>query len=69
MCWPVNTIVDHMQQNQVFFRPGPKVIKLFSCLTQMSMEFQLLIKTKIRTIEEVSCFKSLRCFIYHANKF
>ena len=27
----------------------------------MSMKFQLLIKTKIPTNEEVSCFKSLRC--------
>ena len=27
--------------------PGPEVIKLFSCLTQLSMKFQKLIKTKI----------------------
>ena len=27
--------------------PGPEVIKLFSCSTQLSMKFQLLIKTKI----------------------
>ena len=40
--------------------PGPKVIKLFS--------FQPLIKTKIPTNIEVSCFKSLRCCTYHANK-
>ena len=39
--------------------PGPEVIKLFSCSTQMSTKFQLLIKTKIRTNEEVSCFKSV----------
>ena len=45
----------------------PEVIKLFSCSTQMSTEFQLLIKTKILTNEEVSCFKSFRC-IYHADK-
>ena len=42
----------------------PEVIKLFSCSTQ----FQLLIKTKIPTKEEVYCFKSLKCCIYHANK-
>ena len=47
--------------------PGPEVIKLFSCSTQLSTKFQLLIKTKIRTNKEVSCFKSLRC-IYHAKK-
>ena len=40
-------------------RPCPEVIKLFSCSTQLSTKFQLLIKTKIPTNEEVSCFKSL----------
>ena len=47
---------------------GPGVIKLFSCSTQLSMKFQLFIKTKIPTNEEVSCFKSLRCCIYYADK-
>ena len=28
-------------------RPGPKVIKLFSCSTELSRKFQLLIKTKM----------------------
>ena len=41
--------------------PGPKVIQLFSCSAQLSTKIQLFIKTKIRTSEEVSCFKSLRC--------
>ena len=35
-------------------RHGPEVIKLFSCSTQMSTKFQLLIKTKIPTNEEIS---------------
>ena len=48
--------------------PGPEVIKLFSCSTQLSTKFQLLINTKIPTNKEVSCCKSLRCCIYHANK-
>ena len=48
--------------------PGPEVIKKSSCSTQLSMKFKLLIKTKIPTNKEVSCFKSLRCCIYHANK-
>ena len=48
-------------------KAGLEVIKLFSCSTQLSMKFQLLIKTKILTNKEVSCFKSLRCCIYHAN--
>ena len=50
-------------------KPGPKVIKLFSCSTQLSMKFQMLIKTKILTNKEVSCFKSLRCCIYPTHKF
>ena len=29
--------------------PGPEVIKLFSCSTQLSTKFQLLMKTKIPT--------------------
>ena len=47
---------------------GSEVIKLFLCSTQLSTKFQLPIKTKIPTNEEVSCFKSPRCCIYHANK-
>ena len=48
-------------------RPGHEFIKLFSCSTQLSTKFQLHRKTKILTNKEVSCFKSLRCCIYHAN--
>ena len=47
---------------------GPQVIKLFSCSTQLSTKFQLLINTKIPTNKEVSCLRSLWCCIYHANK-
>ena len=47
---------------------GHKVIKLLLSSTQLSTKFQLLIKTKIPTNEEVSCFKTLRCCIYHAYK-
>ena len=32
---------------------GPEVIKLFSCSTQLSTKFQLLIKTKIPTNKAV----------------
>ena len=31
-------------------RPGPEVIKLFSCSTQLSMKFSLLINVKMPTI-------------------
>ena len=60
--YAVGTQKNHLNET------GPEVIKLFSCSTQLSREFQLLIKTKIPTNKEVSCFKSLRCCIYHANK-
>ena len=66
--WPN---VECWLRSFVIFRgsgPGPDVIKLFSCSTQLSTKFQLLIKTKIPTNNEFSCFKSLRCCIYHANK-
>ena len=45
---------------KALIRPD-EVIKLFICLTQLSTKFQLLMKTKIPTNKEVSCFKSLRC--------
>ena len=42
----------------------------FFMLNSTELKFQLLMKTKISTIEEVSRFrpKSLRCCIYHAHK-
>ena len=45
--------------------PGPEIIKLFSCLTQLSTKFQLLIK--IPTNKEISCFKPLKYCIYPAD--
>ena len=50
------------------YSAGPEIIKLFSCSTQLSTKFQLIVKTKIPTNEEVSCFKSLRYCDYPANK-
>ena len=46
----------------------PEVIKLFSCSTQLSTKFQLLIKTEVPTNKDISWFKYLRYCIYHANK-
>ena len=43
-----------LSECQTGLGPGPEVIKLFSCPIQLSMKFQLLIKTKISTNEEVS---------------
>ena len=53
---------------EAIWKPGLRFIKLFSCSAQLSTKFQLLIKTKIRTNEEVYCFMSLRYCINHANK-
>ena len=39
--------------------------KIFSCLTQLRMNFQLLMKTKMLENIDLSCFESLRCCIYH----
>ena len=39
---------------------APEVIKLFPCSNQLSIKFQLLIKTRIPRNKEASCFKSLR---------
>ena len=44
--------------------PRARDYKTFSCSTQLSTKFQLLIKTKIPTNEEVSCFKYLSFFFY-----
>ena len=49
--------------------PGPEVIKLFSCSTQLSMEFQMLIKPRMLKNKRFSCFQQLRCCIYHAHKY
>ena len=38
-----------LTQMSISSYPGPEVIKLFSCSTQLSTKFQLLIKTKIPT--------------------
>ena len=47
--------------------PGPEVMKFFSCSTQLSTKFQLLIKTKIPTNEEVSLSLSDVVFIMLIN--
>ena len=50
----------------IVIQSGPKVIKLFHA--ELSVKFQLLIKSKIMKNEEVSCFKSLRHCVHHACK-
>ena len=48
---------------------GPKVIKLFSCSSQLNMEFQMLIKSKMLKNKDFSCVQMLRCCIYHNYKY
>ena len=47
-------------------KSGPQVKKFL--YAQLSTKFQLFIKTKIMTNKEGSCYKSLRCCTYQANK-
>ena len=68
VCTLIGSLVHSDIHVPAAYHPGPQVIKLISCSTQLSTKFQPLIKTKIPTNEEVNCFKPLRCCIYHANK-
>ena len=36
-------------------------MKPFTCLTQLSVQFQILVKTKMLKNGECSCFEALRC--------
>ena len=49
-------------------KPGPEAIKLFSCSTQLSIEFEMLITTKMLKSKDFYCFQTLISCIYHANK-
>ena len=40
---------------------GPEVINFFSYSIQLSMKFQLLIKSKMVKNKDFSCFKTLIC--------
>ena len=50
------------------FQPGPRVIKLFSCSTQLSMKFKMLINIKIAKNNGNFRFRSQKPAIYPANK-
>ena len=62
-CPPVREVIIPLAKAQ---RPGPEVIQLFM-LSSTEYELSTAHKTKILTNEDVSCFESLRCCIYHAN--
>ena len=50
-------------------RPGPKVIKLFSCSTQLSMKFSLLINLKLLTIANSFLLNIAEHENFSANKY
>ena len=49
-------ITQHAK-SETLLLSGPEVIKLFSCSTQLSTKFQLLIKTKMLKNKDVLAFK------------
>ena len=66
-------ILDGLQGNTTYFfqvcdYPGPEVIKHFSCSTQLSMKFKLLITIKMLKNKYFSYFQTLWYSIYRANK-
>ena len=56
------------QENLAKTRSRPEVIKLFSCSTQLSMKFKMLIDIEIAKIYRIFRFNSLKPAIYPANK-
>ena len=53
----------------VKYCPGSEIMKLFSCSTQLSIKFQLLIKAKMMKHTDFSCYQPLNWCIYPANKY
>ena len=51
------------------FFPGPKVIKHFSCSTQLSMKFALLINIKLLTIANSFLLNIAEHEIFSGNKY
>ena len=59
---------EQMMQTQIR-RFGPEVIKLFSCSTQLSMKFFMLINLNLLTIANSFLLKIAEHEIFFANKF
>ena len=51
-------VIPGSQSEALPHAPGPKVIKVFSCSTQLSMKFSLLINMKMPTIVGIFIFIS-----------
>ena len=50
--------ISHLEINGLSCRPGPEVIKRFSCSTQLNMKFFLPINVEIPTIVGILTFMS-----------
>ena len=59
------TIFNHLAKED---RAVTEVIKLFSYSTQLSMKFQLHIKTKMLKNKDFSCLQTVQWCIFHANE-
>ena len=55
---PQMPFIEQSHSQLPFLHPGPEVIKLFSCSTQLSMKFFLLINVKMPTIVGILTFMS-----------
>ena len=62
----IHSSVEHQLSIKYFitFKPGPKVIKTFSCSIQLRLKFKLLINTEIAKISRNSRLRSPRPEIY-----
>ena len=63
-CWKSHVAAQILYTNEFYHlvgynEPGPEVIKLFSCSTQLSMKFILLINVKMPTNVGILTFLSL----------
>ena len=52
-------VIDNLIEFKLSTIPGPEVIKLFSCSTQLSMKFIMLINVKMPTIVGILTFISI----------
>ena len=62
------SLFTRLQEQFEFTNPGAEVMKLFSCSTQLSMKFKMLINIEIAKIDGIFKFNSLEPAIYPANK-
>ena len=65
----VQTLLYMLCFTWYFELSDPEVIKqsLFSCSTQLSMKFQLLLKSKMLNNKNMSCFQILKCIFMPTN--